>query len=147
MKTFIIVSTYIVLCFATLTSCKKSDTSPEITSGTVSRPSSSTVAPIRRFLETNDTEDRPKMVRGHVQNVSHSNVPYASVSMYRLPDSTNVGRVNANYLGDFAIDSISGGSYYLKIVASGYFDKYEEVAIPFDEDSLFEVGDITILPL
>lgn len=140
MKTFIIISTTIAIAFSTLTSCKKTETATE--PGTnISLP----IGPPQRDLKTFDTEDRPKIVRGHIKDsATHMPVLGATVSIFLLSDNSMVAEITSVEDGLFEIPDISGGNYYLTATASGYHTTYKNIGIPFNLDSVYEAG---VVPL
>jgi hypothetical protein len=129
MRNLIIIGAHMALLAATLTSCEKAEMAPDGASKTRTTTSSSSVSD-QRNRRTLDTEDRPKMVKGHIQNSAQADIPDASVAIYLVSDSSKILTVYTDSNGDFEMDSIYGGNYYLMANASGYLNTYKGACIP-----------------
>ena len=83
-------------------------------------------------------------ISGQVNDAStHKPLPYSSVSVYTVPDSTLVSGVITDEKGTFSIEGIPTGTYHLNISFVGYQAKSIEVLVG-KLNTYFDVGTIEL---
>lgn len=122
-----------ILC-AVFASCRKEEAMENPVSARANKPSGrSTGAMI---------EDRPKHIKGTIKNHLSQGVPDALVTLESASHSA-IDYCASNSSGNFITnEQVGSGSYYIKVNATGYTEKFVGIIVPEDEDSIFDAGNI-----
>lgn len=128
----------VAMC-AILTSCKKEE---DIEHSPVGHATAKPSQPPTSVL----TEDRPKRAKGKLRNSLLEDIEGAEVIMGRSTDSSAVDTVFSDTYGAFeTVTEVNPGSYYVRIIASGYKPKYVTFVMPVSGTPLFDLGIITLV--
>ncbi|MCR9064230.1 MAG: TonB-dependent receptor [Cytophagales bacterium] len=78
-------------------------------------------------------------ISGKLENPDHEVIPYATVSLYQLPDSTFILGTNSDEIGEFFIPTQQPSSYYIKISSVGFADTFTS-AIMIENETPIRLG-------
>lgn len=83
-------------------------------------------------------------IKGLVIDKDNAPVPFATVSYYNAEDSAFVGGTYTEMEGDFIIENLQSGTYYLKISFTGYVTSYSAPITISDTKSIEDLGSIQL---
>jgi hypothetical protein len=87
------------------------------------------------------TIDQPRPVRGKIKK-RPNNAVSGNASLYLFGPNTLVGSDSSDVDGEFVIDSVPPGVYYVVVSADGFEPVQQQFSLPETEDDYYDVGDI-----
>ncbi len=93
-----------------------------------------------------DVEDRPRTIKGKIKSVNANPISGATVVLCSPIDSSDITNTSTDSNGDYEIDDILPGNYYLRVEASGFITTYKSFGFVNDPDQgEYIVEDVTMI--